>query len=65
MNGQQCRCHPQLLSQLGCQCRYAPAAWMTPAEAIEHATSHIIEAQSRLIARLTAENAELRRELGK
>lgn len=36
---------------------------MTPAEAVEQATMAVLEAQSRIIARLTAECAELRKRL--
>jgi hypothetical protein len=43
----------------------APSEYMTAAEAVEHATTHVIEAQLRVIERLTAENTELRRELGR
>lgn len=39
---------------------YAP---MTPAELLEQAATKVIEAQTRLIERLTAENRELRAKL--
>lgn len=47
------------------RCNAAPAAYMTRIEAVEHATMRVIETQSRLIARLVEECAELRRELGR
>lgn len=56
---QGCTCPWVVRSQGGCTCS------LTPAELVEHATRHVIEAQLRIIERLTAENAELRRELGR
>jgi hypothetical protein len=38
---------------------------LSPAEAVERATTHVIRAQLAIIERLTQENRELRRELGR
>jgi hypothetical protein len=43
----------------------SPSEYITAAEAVEEATMVVIKAQLKVIERLTAENAELRRELGR
>lgn len=43
----------------------SPSDYHTAAEAVEEATKSVIAAQLRIIERLTAENAKLRRELGR